>query len=713
MGSILNNILGFIPANVRGVIFNSDLILIASIILILAAFFIPMPVFFLDILLTISITVSIIILLVALSVKEPLDFSLFPFVLLMTTIFRLSLNVATTRVILSNGHEGTSSSGAVIQSFGEFVAGGNVMVGIILFLIFIIINFVVITKGATRVAEVAARFTLDSMPGKQMAIDADLNAGSIDDAEATIRRTRVRQEAEFYGAMDGAAKFVRGDSIAGLLITSINIIAGVVIGVTQFNMGVGDALGTYAILTVGDGLVSQIPAIIVSVSTGIIVTREASDDGTKFATTLAKQLAPSYSILMIAGGIMTAFAIIPGMPKLPFFMLGGLLLGGGWLYRRQLLAPQQDTATTTKEQDDADAEPKNEEDELKDLLSMDTMELTVGYALIQLVDESQGGSLLTRIKSIRRQIASDLGFIVPPVRIKDNLSLDVNSYQILIKGVNRASGTILPSKHLAMEGQGSLDEIEGVSTKDPAYGLDAKWIDPDQKDLAESLGMMVVDSVTVISTHLAEVVKANAKELLGRQEVQTLLDNLKEQNAKMVEDALGTVDMSVITRVLQNLLEEKVSIRNIQTILETLSNYGEVNKDVEYLTEKVRYALRHNITEGLVSDGSVLKVFTLPSALEHHLAKSIQKGDEGNEIIMDPTLGQRVLAAIGEFSEKLKGEGLPVVLVISPPLRFAFYRFVSKYAVSDLHIISHNEISETVKLDLVGRIEVEMQGATQ
>lgn len=688
----------------RKVTKQTDILLPISFMLILAVLFVPVPPIVLDFFLAISISLSIIILLVSIFAERPLDFSSFPFILLFTTLFRLSLNVSTTRTILLHGHEGPDAAGEIIRAFGQFVVGGNYAVGIIVFIILILINFMVITKGSGRVAEVAARFTLDAMPGKQMAIDADLNAGIINEDEARKRRDDVRREADFYGSMDGASKFVRGDAVAGLIITAINILGGLALGILQHNLPVGEAAKTYTILTIGDGLVGQIPALIISTSAGIIVTRAGNDasDGS-FSKQLAKQLFPNPKILFISGGILLFFAIIPGMPKLSFFVVGLSLIGTGVLLHKKVKIGGID-------EDEEDAEnaeekpPAPEEEEVKELLEMDTMELEIGYAIIPLVDADKGGTLLNRIKSIRRQIALEMGFIVPPVRIRDNLQLDADEYVVLLRGVRTAKGSVMPDRYMVMNPEGPMDDIQGIPTKEPAFGLPAKWVDEVEKEKAELSGYTIVDPATIIATHLTEVIKKNSYELLGRQETQDLLDKLKEKHPKIVEDVVpGILDLSTLNRVLQNLLKERVSIRNLQTILESLATYGTMNKDIEYLTEKVRFALRKQITESLLAQDGKLYVFALPQQAEQLIIKSMHQTDEGKEIVIDPATARKILTGLMEKTEEVTAKGIPPVLFVSQPIRYAMRRFVEKYSPS-LNIIAHTEVADNVQIDSLGTV---------
>lgn len=683
---------------------QTDILLPISFMLILAVLFVPVPAVILDFFLAISISLSIIILLVSIFAERPLDFSSFPFILLFTTIFRLALNVSTTRTILLHGHQGPDAAGEIIRAFGQFVVGGNYAVGIIVFIILVLINFMVITKGSGRVAEVAARFTLDAMPGKQMAIDADLNAGIIDEDEARKRRDDVRREADFYGSMDGASKFVRGDAVAGLIITAINIIGGLALGMLQHGLPVAEAAKTYTILTIGDGLVGQIPALIISTSAGIIVTRAGNDASAgSFSKQLAKQLFPNPKVLFIAGGILLFFAIIPGMPKLSFFVVGGVLIGLGVLLQKKVKLGGSD-------EDEEDAEnseekpPAPEEEEVKELLEMDTMELEIGYAIIPLVDTDKGGTLLNRIKSIRRQIALEMGFIVPPVRIRDNLQLDADEYVVLLRGVRTAKGSVMPDRYMVMNPEGPMDDIQGIPTKEPAFGLPAKWVDEVEKEKAELSGYTIVDPATIIATHLTEVIKKNSYELLGRQETQDLLDKLKEKHPKIVDDVVpGILDLSTLNRVLQNLLKERVSIRNLQTILETLATYGTMNKDIEYLTEKVRFALRKQITESLLAQDGKLYVFALPQQAEQLIIKSMHQTDEGKEIVIDPATARKILTGLMEKTEEITAKGIPPVLFVSQPIRYAMRRFVEKYSPT-LNIIAHTEVADNVQIDSLGTV---------
>lgn len=675
---------------------NFDVLMPLGVLSVVIIMVLPMPAPLLDILLTISISLSVIILLVSLYILEPLEFSTFPSVLLITTLFRLSLNVATTRRILLFGSEGPSAAGKVIQSFGQFVVGGNFVVGFIIFLILVIINFVVITKGSARVAEVAARFTLDAMPGKQMSIDADLNAGLIDEDTARQKRQNIQRQADFYGAMDGASKFVRGDAIAGLIVTAVNIIGGLIIGVTQQNMGIGEASQVYTILTVGDGLVAQIPTLIISTSAGIVITR--AGDSANLSMQLINQLFQNSRVLILTGAILVFLALVPGLPKISFLILAGVLFTLAYASRIKLKA---------KEMVEEEVKSPAEEN-IIDLLDIDIMELEIGFNLISLVDPEKGGTLLERIKSVRRQIALDLGFIVPPIRIRDNLQIGQNEYIILIKGAKIAKGEVMPGKYLVMNPEGSMDKIEGIPTKEPTFGLEARWVDENEKQKADMEGFTVVEPETVIVTHLSEIIRNNAYELLGRQETQNLLDKIKEKTPKLVDDLTpGILDLGSVHLVLQSLLREKVSIRNLKTILEVLASYGPKNKKIDFLVQQVRIALKRQLTESLLSGDGKLYIFTLASRNEQFIAENIQETEEGKEVIMEPSNAQKFLKAIMGKVDDMISRGLTPILVVSPPIRMALRKFIEKF-IPNLHIISHNEIGENVVIESLGSVEIDL-----
>ena len=673
---------------------RSDIMVSLGLVAILMVMIIPLPPMLLDIFLSLSITTALLILVIALYTIKPLDFAIFPSLLLATTLLRLSLNVASTRLILLHGDQGPGAAGAVIRSFGQFVVGGDYVVGIVIFLILVVINFMVITKGAGRVAEVAARFTLDAMPGKQMAIDADLNAGLITDEEARARRKEVAREADFYGAMDGASKFVRGDAIAGIIITLINIGAGFVIGVLQKGMPMVKAAQTYTILTVGDGLAGQVPALIISTAAGILVTRTAGTGD--FGSELKGQFLVHPRAMWVVSGILVLFALIPGLPHVPFLFLATLLGFVAFRVQKGLEAKERESKEVP------DEAPAPREDDFQSMLSVDLLELEVGYGLIPLVDASQEGELLPRIRSIRKQFALDMGFIVPPVHIKDNLQLNPNEYAILLKGVRIASGEILPGHCLAMNPGTATETLKGVATTEPAFGLPATWISEDKKERAQIAGYTVVDSTTVIATHISEIVKKHAYELVGRQEVQNLLDNVAKSYPKLVEELVpNLLALGAIMRVLQNLLREHVSIRDMRTILETLADWAPVTKDPDLLTEYVRQALARSISTGYVQEDKVLPLLTLDRRLEETLQGAVQRSGEGSYLAVDPGTAQALLGSLNENLDKFNG-GCPVLLC-TPTIRPHVKRLTERY-LPNLVVLSHNEIAPHLKVRSVGTV---------
>jgi len=624
---------------------NSDLAVAVGLLLVLSVMIVPIPPMLLDLLISLTLASSVIILLVSVYSKKPLDFSTFPSILLVMTLFRLSLNVASTRnILLRGGTNGTQAAGEIIRAFGEFVVEGNYVVGIIVFSILVIINFLVITKGAGRVAEVAARFTLDAMPGKQMAIDADLNAGLINDAEAKTRRKEIGEEADFYGSMDGASKFVRGDAIAGILITVLNIIAGIIIGISQFGMDFSSAAQTFTLLTVGDGLVSQIPAIIISTAAGIIATRNTSEDS--LGQQVGKQFKLHPKAIYMAAGVLFVFAIIPGLPKFPFIVMGVVLtLLARWMEKSN---SSEMLAFENKELE----EKKATLDNLEDLLALELIELEVGYGLVNLVDSEQNGDLLERITHIRKQFALDWGVIIPSVRIKDNLELKPGGYNIRIKGIEVSTGELLSDHFLAMDPGTIIEKIEGVETVEPVFGLPAVWISEEQKDDAQYNGYTVVDLSTIMATHLTEVLKSNLSEIFGRQELVRVLDNFKETYPKIVSDLVPDIlPLGTILKVLQNLLREGVSIRDLRTVLETLSEFGVTIKDAYGLTEMVRQALYRTITESVRGNQGDIPLFTLDRGIEESIAGNLIDTDQGQQLSLDPKVTQNILASLNEKIE--------------------------------------------------------------
>jgi len=685
--------------NLRELATRSDIWASVGIIGILLLMIIPLPPMVLDLCLSLNITLAILILIISLYTDKAVEFSIFPSLLLATTLFRLSLNVASTRLILLHGNEGMNAAGSVIQAFGQFVVGGSYVVGLVIFVILVIINFIVITKGAGRIAEVAARFTLDAMPGKQMAIDADLNAGLIDESEARRRREEIASEATFHGAMDGASKFVRGDAIAGIIITLINIGAGFVIGVMQKGMPVAEAAQNYTILTVGDGLVGQVPALIISTAAGMLVTRSAGKEN--FGDELKKQFLRYTKALWIVAGILLLFALIPGLPFIPFLTLSALL---------SFVAYRLDRAEREKaaeEQLIEKPEPvKATEEDYEQLLNVDLLELEVGYGLIPFVDAAQDGELLARIQSIRKQFAMSMGFIVPPIHIKDNLQLSPNQYVISLKGVQIATAEVMPGYYMAMDPGTATETIKGIPTTEPAFGLPAIWITEDQRERAQIAGYTVVDCTTVMATHISEVIKQHAHELLGRQETQDLLDNLAKSYPKLVEDLVPNIlGVGTIMRVLQNLLREGVAIRDLRTILETLADYAPHTQDTDVLTEYVRHALSRSISSAYVQPDGTLPVITLDAKVENLIQNSIQHREHGSFLALDPQVAQKILDSLSTLISSFGGGQQPVLLVI-PQIRPHVRRLIERYFPS-LAVLSHNEITANIKIKSIGTVTID------
>ncbi len=693
-----------------------DLTIVAMIIAIMAIIIVPLPSGVLDFFLTVSIAISVLMILISVFIEKPTDFTTFPTMILLITLYRLSLNIATTRMILSNGHEGPEAVSDIITSFGDFVVGGNYVIGIIVFTIIVIINFIVVTKGATRVAEVAARFTLDAMPGKQMAIDADLNAGLIDEAEAKRRRAEILQEASFYGAMDGSSKFVKGDAIAGIIITIINIIGGFLIGMFQYDMSLTDSARVFTLLTIGDGLVSQIPALIVSTATGIIITRASKDDEKNFAEGAINQLIKEYKTLFIVGFILFLFALVPGLPTVPLMFVGLLFVGLGFLIRRQsgeepLLAPSGGPAPMEEEESLPTRKtptPEEEEAALDDILKVEMLELDLGYQLIKLADTSRGGDILERIRSMRRKIAVDYGFLMPQVRIRDNLQLPPNTYQILLKGVEIGSGEVYADKFLAMNSGMATEEIEGIHTKEPAFGLDAIWIDADKKEEALIKGYTVIDPATVISTHMSELVKKHAEDLLTRQEVQSLLDKVKKDYPVVVEDALKVASLGLIQRVLKQLLHERVPIRDMVTILETIADVAEYTKSVDIIVEQVRARLSRVIT-GLYKDQEGrIKLLTLNTQTEQKLLDHLQESESGRQLLLNVGQINKVVERISEEAQKVLQKGVaPVILIVDPMLRKPLAEIFERFRL-EVVVLSHAEIDPDAKFEVLGSVEIDI-----
>ena len=669
-----------------------EFVVAGGLIAILVVMVIPIPTFLLDILLSFSIMLSLIILMVSILMLSPLDFSVFPSLLLLVTLVRLSLNVASTRIILLHGNEGPGAAGQVIQSFGSFVVGGNYVVGAVIFIILVIINFIVITKGSVRTSEVAARFTLDAIPGKQMSIDADLNAGLINEEEARTRRRNLEREADFYGSMDGAIRFVRGDAIAGILITLINVVGGFAIGVFQQDMGIGDAAKVYTLLTIGDGLVTQLPALVVSTAAGLVVTRATTDKN--LPNELIQQMTNNPAAFLIAGVVLFVFGLIPGLPHFPFFFMAFLAA----LVNYRLFKNSQKKEKIQKKKIEAEKKIPAPE-RVESILPLDIMELEVGYELIPLVDADRNGELLDRIKSVRRQFALEMGFIVPPLHIRDNLQLKPSEYAILIKGVEVTRGSVMVGKFLAMSPGKTEQELSGVKTQEPTFGLPAIWINASAKQEAQVAGYTVVDPATVITTHIKETIKRNAHDLLGRQEVQALLDKFKETNPKVIEELIpNLMSLGKLQKVLQNLLKEQVSIRDLRTILETLADYAPKIDDQDMLTEYVRQALARPISKQYVAKDGSLSVLTLDKQVEEIIQGSIQKTDINSFLALEPTVAEKILLKIKEAVETVtpRTETVPVLLA-SPFVRIYLRRLTERF-LPDLVVLSHNEVVSTVQI---------------
>jgi len=683
---------------------NSDMVLAVGIVAILIVMVLPLPAFVVDILLSSSIALSVVLLLAALYTQRPLDFSSFPSLLLLTTLFRLSLNVASTRLILLHGADrGVDAAGDVIRSFGEFVVGGNYAVGIIVFIILVIINFIVITKGAGRVAEVAARFTLDAMPGKQMAIDADLNAGVINEEEARKRRSEIAREADFYGAMDGASKFVRGDAIAGILIVLVNVIGGILIGTLQQGKGLGEAASTYTLLTIGDGLVTQIPALIISTAAGMIVTRAAS--GQNLSREFTSQLTAQPKAMMVAAFVMFVMAIIPGLPFLPFVTMS---FAAGYLAYR-LTEKEKSVAEVNRRREELE-KLKPQKEKLESLLPVDVLELEVGYGLISIVDSEQNGELLERITHIRKQFALDLGVIIPPLRIRDNLQLKPGEYIIQLKGVTIAQGELMVDHWLAMDPGNASERIPGVPTTEPAFGLAAIWITAKQKEQAQIAGYTVVDLSTVIATHLTELIRKHAHELLGRQEIQNLIDVVKQNHPKVVEELIPTLlPVGTVLKVCQNLLREGVSIRDLRTILETLADHSAQTKDALLLTEYSRSALARSITKKLLNSGGELPLITLERSLEEQVASGLIQTDQGPQLSLEPGFVQNLIRELNAQAERMVMVNSNAVLLVSPVIRAHIRQLVEKF-IPHLVVLSHNEISPNIPIKSFSTVRMSHAG---
>lgn len=671
-----------------------------AILALLAMVVIPLPPFLLDVFFTFNIVLSLMVLFVTLYSKKPLDFAIFPTIILLTTLFRLSLNIASTRVILLDGHEGGAAAGHVIEAFGNFVIGGNFAVGLVVFAILVVINFVVITKGAGRVAEVSARFTLDSMPGKQMAVDADLNAGLITQEDAQQRRVEITSEADFYGSMDGASKFVRGDAIAGIVILFINLIGGFAIGMGQHDMGFSDAVEVYTILTLGDGLVAQIPALLLSTATAIIVTR-VSGDKRDMSEQVQEQMLSNPKALAMSAGIVGVFGLIPGMPNVAFLTFATISGAGAfYIYKKQQNQPDE---LEIIDENNTDEQDTTAELSWEDIQSIDTLGLEVGYRLIPMVDKTQNGQLLERIKGVRRKVSQELGFLVPTVHIRDNLDLTPNQYKIMLLGVMSGEGEVYTDKELAINPGQVFGEIPGKATKDPTFGLDAVWIATSDREQAQSFGYTVVDSSTVVATHISQIIQDHSAKLLGYDEVQKLLDKLKETSPKLVEELVpDKLSLGVLVKVLQSLLVESVSIRDLRTILEALTEVVSKTQEAAELIIHVRTALGRTIVQQLAGNEDELKVITLEPTLEQLLLQASQGSPDG-QLAIEPSLAERLHTSLKEEAQKIEIDGSVAILLVAPQIRAQLAKLF-KFSLPSINILAYSEIPENRKISVVANI---------
>ncbi len=675
----------------------------AIVLLIISMLILPLPSFLLDFLFTFNILLGVTIIMIAINSSKPLDFSAFPTILLIATMLRLGLNVASTRLVLVKGHEGSDAAGKVIEAFGEFVIGGNYVVGFIIFAILMIINFIVVTKGAGRVSEVIARFTLDALPGKQMAIDADLNAGIIDQEIARARREEISQESDFFGSMDGASKFVRGDAIAGMLILVINIIGGLTIGISQHDLSFTEAGRIYVLLTIGDGLVAQIPSLLLSLATAIVVTRVTTSESmtTQASTQLGNPLA-----LIVAGGIIILLGLVPGMPSFIFLSLG-LAAGVTGYYLSKNADKKIEQAATQAAVATKATDTNKEELDWDDVDQVDLVGLDIGYGLIPLVNPETGGQLLPRVKGVRKKLSAELGFLVQPIRIRDNLDLEPDVYNIVMNGVVRGKGEIKIGQELAINPGQVHGTLEGTPTKEPAFGLDAVWIDPAQRDYARTLGYTVVDPATAIATHLNTLLRNNSSELLSHDETQQLLDKVAERSPKLVEDLVPEkLSLATITKVLQNILDESVSVRDMRTIIEVLATESSRTQDVDELTAAVRPKLGRMIVQGLVDVDDNLPVMTLNPALEQMLNNILQQNGSSQGLVIEPRLAESLISALAKNTREIEDQGSAAVLVVSPGIRPWLSKFI-RHRLSDLTVLSYSEIPDDQAVDVVATIDVD------
>ncbi|MFO8647097.1 flagellar biosynthesis protein FlhA [Legionella pneumophila] len=691
----MNNVMNYIEYWMRQG-FGTPLILIVMISMMM----LPLPPFLLDIFFTFNIALSLVVLLAVIYSERPLDFAVFPTVILVATLLRLALNVASTRVVLLNGHNGTDAAGQVIKSFGEVVIGGNYTVGIVVFIILVVINFVVVTKGAGRVSEVSARFTLDALPGKQMAIDADLNAGLINQEQAIKRRTEVAQEADFYGSMDGASKFVRGDAIAGILVLIINIVGGLIIGIFQYNMNFNDAVHNYILLTVGDGLVAQVPSLLLSTAAAIIVTRVSSAQN--MGQAVISQVFAKPRSLVIAAAIIGLIGIIPGMPHIAFILLSAGLAGIAYLFINQekVKREQQD-----KEQNEFSQTSDSKLSELSwdDVNPVDVIGLEVGYRLIPMVDNAQGGILLSRIKGVRKKISQELGFLIPSVHVRDNLDLKPNHYRLSLAGVIMGESMIHPDKWLAINPGQVFGNLEGIPTRDPAFGMDAVWINENQKEKAHTLGYTVVDASTVVATHLSMILEQNSQQLLGYEETQQLLDKLAISSPKLVKELVPDgLTLGMVSKVLQGLLSEHIPLTDIRTIVETLAEYASKSKDTEYLISQVRIALSRLITQKISGLNEELPIITLKPELEQLLHNTLQNSGQGG-VSFEPGMADKIQQALIQFAAQQQAKQESSVLVVQPSIRTVLARFVRTIS-NDFHVLSYQEIPDNKQIRIIGTV---------
>ncbi len=678
---------------------NVDLLVALALISTLMLMIIPLPTVIMDLALAISISVSLLILLVSIYTEKSLEFSVFPSLLLMSTLYRLSLNVASTRLILSEGHNGEGSVGSVISAFGHFIVGNNYVIGLIVFIILVIINFVVITKGSGRVAEVAARFTLDAMPGKQMSIDADLNSGLITEKEARERRKEIEEEADFYGSMDGASKFVRGDAIAGIIITVVNIVGGLLVGVLQKDLDIATAAQNYTMLTIGDGLVSQIPALIISTAAGIVVTRSSNKSMSK---AMVGQLLVKPKALFILSAIMFLFGLVPGLPFFIFGFISFVVASVAWV-----ISKNNDNNQKEAQEKEEEELRKPQKENIESMLPLDVVELEVGYGLINIVESNEPGDLLERIVSIRKQFAVDLGIIVPSIHLRDNLQLDSGEYQILVKGNKVAGGHLRTDCMLAMDPGNVLKTVEGIPTKEPAFGLDALWVGKAAKDDAELAGYTVVDLPTVMATHLTEIIRSYAHELVGRQEADNLIENFKKNYPKVVDEVIPEkLPFGTVVRVLQNLLKEQVSIRDLLSIFESLADESFKTKDPDALTEAVRKSLARSITSKNMDDEGRVNVLNLSAEMEEAVSNGLLQTEQGIQLVMDPNTAHQLISSISDKIHSHPEIAAAPVLLTNPTSRRHLFKLIHRF-IPQLVILSHNELSAEAQVNSVGIVEVD------